>query len=257
MICWNGKLKPDLMNPASRLFQIGGAVAVALIMGCANAPPQTPVANAPQEMASASWQRWRHYKLPGKTNTNYEPAQIDGRDAMAVRSDASASLLRQKLRVASSDLDHIKFSWKVPALIANANLAAREFADSPVRVVLAFEGDRSKFNLKNTMLSELAHALTGEPMPYATLMYVWCNTRVAGTVITSPRTDRIRKIVVESGSAHLNQWLSYERNIRTDFELAFGEPPGALLGVAIMTDTDNTRSSAQAWYGPVKLTRKH
>jgi hypothetical protein len=207
-------------------------------------------------MASTTWQRWQHHKLPGKTSTNYAPTHMDGRDAMAVRADASASLMRQKLRVAPSDLDRIHFSWKVPALIANANLAAHETADSPVRIVLAFEGDRSKFTLKNTMLSELAHTLTGEPMPYATLMYVWCNTRDAGTIISSPRTDRIRKIVVESGPARLNNWLAYERNIRADFEQAFGEPPGALVGMAIMTDTDNTRGSAQAWYGPVKLTQK-
>ena len=52
----------------------------------------------------------------------------------------------------------------------------------------------------------------------------------------SPRSDRIRKLVVESGSARLDQWLDYERDIRADFERVFGEPPGALVGVAIMTD---------------------
>lgn len=102
------------------------------------------------------------------------------------------------------------------------------------------------------MLSELARALTGEPMPYATLMYVWCNTRAPGSVITNPRTGRIRKLVVESGRGNLNQWLDYERDIRADFIQAFGEPPGALVGIAIMTDSDNTRTTAHAWYGSVQ-----
>jgi hypothetical protein len=35
----------------------------------------------------------------------------------------------------------------------------------------------------------------------------------------------------------------------------FGEAPGALVGMAIMTDSDNTRSRAKAWYGPVKVAR--
>ena len=103
------------------------------------------------------------------------------------------------------------------------------------------------------MLSELSHALSGKPMPYATLMYVWCNQRPVNSVIHNPRTDRIRKMVVESGPQRVNQWISYERNIRADYEKAFGEPPGALIGIAIMTDTDNTRSHAQAWYGPISL----
>ena len=109
--------------------------------------------------------------------------------------------------------------------------------------------------MKNAMLSELSYAVTGEPMPYATLMYVcmyvWCNHWPVNAVIENPRTDRIRKIVVESGSERLNQWLMYERNIRLDYENAFGEPPGALIGVGLMTDSDNTQSQVQAWYGAI------
>lgn len=213
------------------------------------AQPQNPV-----KTWSAAWQ---HYPLPGKESTEYSPTRLDGRDVMAARAASSASLLRQRVNIPASDLDRIKFSWKVPELMARADLAARDNADSSVRIVLAFEGDRSRFSAKNAMLSELAHVMTGEPLPYATLMYVWCNSREAGSVITSARTDRIRKIVVESGTKNLNTWLDYERNIRADYEKAFGETPGALLAIGIMTDSDNTRSNTQAWYGPVTLTGKN
>ena len=105
------------------------------------------------------------------------------------------------------------------------------------------------------MLSELAHALTGEPMPYATLMYVWCNHSAPGTVLTNTRTSRIRKLVLESGPGNLNRWLDYERDVRADFIKAYGEEPGALVSIGIMTDTDNTESSATAWYGPLRHVR--
>jgi hypothetical protein len=72
-------------------------------------------------------------------------------------------------------------------------------------------------------------------------------------VITNPRTSRIRKVVVESGAANLGRWLDYERDVRADYIRAFGEPPGALRGVALMTDSDNTRSVTRAWYGAVRL----
>lgn len=85
-------------------------------------------------------------------------------------------MLRQRVRIGPQDLGTLSFSWKVPELIAQADLAQRETADSPVRIVLAFEGDRSRLSFKDNLLSELAHALTGEPMSCATLMYVWCNT---------------------------------------------------------------------------------
>lgn len=210
-----------------------------------------PAAAVPS--AAVSPVEWHHTAFPGKKASRYNVVKLDGRNAMAVQAHSSASMLRQKLRVEPADLHQLRFSWKVPALIEAADLTQRDLGDSPVRIVLAFEGDRSKFSARNAMLSELAHALTGEPLPYATLMYVWCNDREPGSVIINPRTDRIRKLVMESGSRNLGHWLDYERDIRADFEKAFGEAPGALLAVGIMTDSDNTQSTTQAWYGPVKL----
>ena len=100
---------------------------------------------------------------------------------------------------------------------------------------------------------ELAHALTGEVPPYATLMYVWEGVAPVDSLVVSPRSDRIRKIVLDSGSSRLGQWRQHRRNLVEDFRRAFGEDPGPLLAVAVMTDADNTQSTAQAWYGPIDL----
>lgn len=225
-----------------------------LAAGCASLDDSPPVAKNPwADQSLRGGGGWRHHELPGKTPAQFRYARLDGRDALAVTADAAASLMRTPVRVPPTEIGTIRFSWKVPALIADGDLGVREKSDSPVRVILAFEGDRSRFSTRDQLLSELAHTLTGEPMPYATLMYVWCNRRAAGTVLQNPRTGRIRKVVVESGAARLNQWLDYERDVRADFRKAFGEEPGALVGVAIMTDSDNTQSSARAWYGPVQL----
>jgi hypothetical protein len=170
-----------------------------------------------------------------------------------VQAYSSASLLRRKQDIESQHLGRIRFSWKVPSLIAEADLARRETADGVVRVVLSFDGDRSRFSARDHLLSELVQLMTGEPLPYATLMYVWCPTRETASVITNPRTDRIRKLVVEAGTARLNQWLDHARDVRADFRKVFDEEPGKLIGVAIITDSDNTQSQVRAWYGPVEL----
>jgi len=248
-------------------LRISGMFAVLFLGACAtqqatdSAPDITTSAWAHSSQADSlapdRFSQWRHFTFPGKQPNTYQPAKHDGRDAMHVQSDASISIVRQKVHVPAHALSHIKFSWKVPQLIANADLAVRELSDSPVRIVLAFDGDRSRFSAKNAMLSELSHALTGEPMPYATLMYVWCNQCARESLIHNTRTDRIMKLAVESGGQHLNQWLDYERDIRADFQKAFGEAPGTLVGIAIMTDTDNTRGTASAWYGKVQLVPQH
>ena len=196
---------------------------------------------------------WDHFKLPGKRPSTFDFVFEEKRVAIAANAQSSASMLRQVMRVEPGDLGMVRFSWKLPNLIQYADMSLREFDDSPVRVVLAFEGDRGKFSAKNAMLSELAHVLSGEPMPYATLMYVWCNECEPGKVIVNPHTDRIRKLPLESGPDKLNRWMDYERAVRADFIKAFGEEPGVLTSISLMTDTDNTKSIARAWYGPITL----
>jgi hypothetical protein len=155
--------------------------------------------------------------------------------------------------VSPQKLGRLSFSWKKLEQLLQSDMAVREKDDAPLRVVLAFDGDRSRLSAKTLMLSELSRLLTGEDLPYATMMYVWCHKRPVGSVIENPRTDRIRKLVIETGTKNLGQWQSYDRDIKADFEKVFGEAPGELIGVGVMTDTDNTRSKIQAWYGPIEL----
>jgi hypothetical protein len=213
-------------------------------------PTETEAVKAEQNDFFAGW---RHYSLPGKAATIYSLDRLDGRLALTAKAGTSASMMRSDVAIPATQLDEVSFSWQVPQLIDTADLAERDGDDSPVRVVLVFEGDKKKFSAKNAMLSELAQVLTGEPLPYATLMYVWCNKRPAGSVVVNPRTDRIRSIVVESGKKNLRQWRDYKRKIRNDFEKAFGETPGKLLSVAVMTDSDNTKTEISAAYGEVKF----
>lgn len=237
------------------------AITLAVLSGCAHRnagqahaeDPAVAAEKSPRQYAWAGGHPWATQHLPGKRVTQFSPVRMDGRDAMLAQANASASLLRRQTLIPTSELDQVRFSWKVPKLIDHADLALRDTDDSPVRIVLAFEGDRSKWSTKNALLSELSRAITGEELPYATLMYVWCNQRAPGTVVHNPRTDRIRKIVVESGSKNLGQWLDYQRDIKADFERAFGEAPGNLVGIAILTDSDNTKSQTKAYYGPVSL----
>lgn len=195
--------------------------------------------------------RWRPQRLPGKDETRYTLEA--GNRSVRAQAAASASLLRHALRVEPAELGALAFSWKVPALTPGADVRQRHTEDAAARLVLAFEGDAARLSARNQALFELAAAVTGERPPFATLMYVWDASAPVGEVITNPRTDRIRKIVLESGPAHLNQWRSYRRDIAADFQAAYGEPPGALVAVALMTDADNTGGEALAWYGPVCL----
>jgi Protein of unknown function (DUF3047) len=191
--------------------------------------------------------------LPGKRQTEYRAEHKEGRAAIVARADRSASMWRRHVARASDALGDVEFSWWAQALPTQADVSQAEHGDATARVMFAFSGDANRLSARNRMLFELAQTLTGEPPPFATLTYVWDATAPVGTVIVHPRSDRIRKIVVESGASGLRQWRSYRRNLAADYRLAFGEAPGPLQAMAVMTDGDNTQSQLDTWYGDITL----
>jgi Protein of unknown function (DUF3047) len=241
---------------------LGGAV-LALLGACApmNRSPAVSVDRVVVPPASPDALRlmspgreWLPFALPGKRSTDYAwTGDREGAPVLHARADTSASMWRHRLRLEGGDLSRLRFSWQVPRLIEQADLSEGDTEDSPVRIVLAFEGPDERLSLRNRLMFDLAESLTGERPPYATLMYVWDNRAPVDSIITAARSDRIRKVVVESGPQRLSRWLRYERDVRADFIRAYGEAPGALIGVAVMTDSDNTRTRTEAFYGPIEL----
>lgn len=242
---------------------LGGLMLLASLMGCANVLRERAEPAHEDEVWRAAvsellhtpvgGEPWRPLFLPGKRFVDFKLVGRSDKPALSVQADQSVSILRRQFANGVTDVGNIDFSWKIDGLPEGANLGEADRGDSPVRILLSFDGDRSKWSARNHRLSEMSRLLTGEELPYATLMYVWSNQDAPDSVVVNPRTDRIRKVVVESGPTHIGRWREYRRDIRADFLRAFGEEPGPLRAVALMTDTDNTRSRLQAWYGPLKL----
>ena len=229
------------MGAATALTAVAALTALTLA-GCASSPAER------QTAADGGWQE---VLIPGKRATEYTWELFDGRRALAARSEGSASMMRRKVYVAPDGLGSVSFSWQVTELMADAHVGQADTEDAPARLLLAFAGDVSALPARTRMMFELAQALTGEAPPYATLMYVWDAKAPVDSVIVNPRTDRIRKIVVDSGPAELKRWREHRRDVAADFRRAFGEEPGPLVAIAVMTDSDNTRSKTRAWYGPI------
>ena len=73
------------------------------------------------------------------------------------------------------------------------------------------------------------------------------------TVITSAHTSQVKMMVIASGASGLGAWQPVNRNLVADYRRAYGVGPGPLLGVAAMTDTDNTGAKAVGQYADIQL----
>lgn len=196
---------------------------------------------------------WSARDLPGKRVTRYSMAQRAGQACVLAQAAHSVSLWRRPLALDAEKIATVQFDWWINELELRATVGDADTDDAPARLLLGFDGDETKLSLRNRMQFELAQTLTGEAPPFATLMYVWDAHLPTETVIVSKRSDRIRKIVVGSGSQGRASWQRVRRDVRADFQAAFGEAPGTLTSMAMMTDGDNTASRAEACYGSILL----
>jgi Protein of unknown function (DUF3047) len=80
------------------------------------------------------------------------------------------------------------------------------------------------------------------------IKYVWSSSLPVGTRFTSPVYWRSKIVVLESGPTQLNEWKLETVNFYHDYTALFGTEPGEVLGFAILTDSDVTKSIAEADY---------
>jgi hypothetical protein len=200
---------------------------------------------------------WNFYRIaPNKKNTIYRLENYQGRTVLSANSKTSASGLAVKLRPRQANNLWLQWEWKALSAMPEADNAERYRDDAPLRIMVAFDGNKSKLSLKEKMTFEMANLISGQEMPYATLMYIWSGKAPVDTIINNALTSRIKMIVVDSGWDNLGQWHQHQRDLAADYKRAYGEAPGEVIGIALLTDTDNTKSETRAFYGDIELVRK-
>lgn len=259
-----------VLNIRQRWSIVPVFLCVTLVLGCASRKPERslnqpgPLVLFSQGQAGAElpsgWVSWIVH--PAKKPTRYDMVldsvnQPDGRALQQVvlraQAEASASGLKHRIDLDIHALPVLRWQWKTEQLIKEADTTSRYDDDSPVRVIVSFDGDKSQLPGRDRLFMEKARLLAGQEIPYATLMYIWDNRQPVGQVIPNAFTGRIKKIVAQSGTEGVGRWHALERNLIEDYQRAFGRPPGKLLGIGVMTDTDNTRASTVSYYADISF----
>lgn len=199
----------------------------------------------------ADWLGWG--LRSGKRPTQYRLVPGPAGTVLEAYADAAASGFYRRVRVDPLRQPMLEWSWRIEGMIAGADLRVGAREDSMARLVVSFHGDPKKLDFEDRAKLRLARVFAGEPLPYAMLIYVWSNQIPVETALPSPQIDRIRMVVVESGPGHVGQWRKYRRNIVEDYRRAFGEDPGDIVAVGMLTDSDNTRQVARSYYGDITL----
>jgi hypothetical protein len=200
------------------------------------------------------WEQWAI--LPGNVPTDYRLVERDGAVVVEARSPEGGSALSRNIRIDPRRTPILEWRWRVPRDSGAGGRDGPSPLSPPVRLSLAFDGDPAKLDFDDRAKLRLAKVLTVNGLPYASLLYVWLNRLPAESVYSSPHTERVRHIVVESGEARLDQWISVRRNVLEDYRRAFGEEPGDIVAVGIMTDYGDNGAERRALYGDISFRAK-
>lgn len=197
---------------------------------------------------------WQPYVLRrDKPPTRYTIVPDADRRVLHARSSGAATGLRCPVHIDPRAHPLLRFSWRVQQVPPQARVDAAESDDAPARVVIAFGGDEARLSVRERLFYDQVELFTGQRLPFATLMYVWDGALDHGAVVHNHRTSRIRYVTVQSGAAQAGRWLHYERDVVADYQRVYGESPGPVLSVGVLTDSDALKHEAQAWYGDITL----
>jgi len=159
------------------------------------------------------------YTLGFNENGNYIRAEAEGK----------ASGLGKELKINLLKTPFINITWKVekdlPGIIENS----KKGHDYAARV----------FVIKKTGATALSNRA---------INYVFSSNNSAGNNWPSPYTKKSIDYVLSTTKEHHDQWITVKANVREHFKKLHDLEVSELTGVAIMTDTDNSKLKAISYY---------
>lgn len=218
-------------RPLPARLAAGLALAVALLLA---APAAAPAAAAELKLGNFSagdLTGWEVKEFKGRTS--YDLVADGGRTVLRAQADGTASGLIKEIKVDPRQYPLLRWSWKVEGVLAKGDAHVKAGDDYAARVYVVFP----------SLIFWRTRAIN----------YIWANKLPQGQFIANPFTGNAMMVAVRSGPSQAGQWLSEERNLVADYKLLFGEEPGEIGAVAVMTDTDNTGEKAIAYYGDIVL----
>lgn len=209
-------------------------------------------ASRPGSAQTDGWKPLMFKKIPKPTA--YQLVSDGSAVVVKATSEAGASGLTKEVKIDPSIFPVVQWRWKVENLLVRSDVTRKSGDDYPARLYITFEYDPDKVSFGRKLKYNAGRALFGE-IPIAALNYIWDTKTPPGTVVDNAYTDFAKMIVVESGAEKVGVWVEESRNVYQDYKQAFGEDPSFINGVAIMTDTDNTKERAVAYYGDIRFVR--
>lgn len=177
---------------------------------------------------------WLEKDFAGRTDYSFIEDEEKGW-VLKAYSNGTASGLVKKARVEISKTPYLNWSWKVGFLPKVKDEKTRKGDDYPARIYVIFKTG-PWFWVKRAV------------------NYVWSSNYIVGETWPNAFTSNTCIIVAQSGSKEVGRWVEEKHNVKDDINECFGIAVETIEAVALMSDSDNSKKEALAYYSEIYFT---
>ena len=169
-------------------------------------------------------------KVRGADNkTNYTIGSNENGNYLKADADNAASGLGKETKINLNSTPIINITWKVEKNLYGIKEDTKKGHDFAGRV----------FVIKKTGATPLSNRAVN---------YVFSSNNKVGNNWPSPYTKKSIDNVLSTTIEHMNEWVTVKANVKKDFKKFHDLDVNEIDGIAIMTDTDNSKMTAITYY---------
>ncbi len=169
-------------------------------------------------------------KVRGADNkTIYSVGSNENGNFLKSEADNAASGLGKEIKIDLNKTPFINITWKVEKDLSGIKENSKKGHDFAARV----------FVIKKTGAT---------PLSNRAINYVFSSNNNIGVNFPSPYTKKSIDNVLASTKSNLNEWVTVKANVKEDFKRLHDLDVNELDGLAIMSDTDNSKMKSIAYF---------
>ena len=177
-------------------------------------------------------------KVRGADNkTIYSVGSNDNGNFLKAIADNAASGLGKEVKIDLNKTPFINITWKIEKDLMGIEENTKKGHDFAARV----------FVIKKTGAT---------PLSNRAINYVFSSNIEVGLNWPSPYTKKSIDNVLATTKNNLNEWITVKSNVKEDFKRFHDLDVNELDGLAIMSDTDNSKMKAIAYYQNIFFSEK-
>jgi hypothetical protein len=183
------------------------------------------------EFSTGQISLWKEEVFEGRTE--YSIQNVDGGKVLQASSRSTASGMIRKIRVDLWQYPYLNWRWFIDNRLPQRNETTKEGDDYPVRIYVIVDGKTRVWKTKS-------------------LSYVWSRGVSKGQAWPNAFADKnVVMLSVRDSSDDTRRWYDEKRNVLQDVQRYLDPDIRYIDIVAIMTDTDNTNSFVNSYYGDI------